>query len=293
MFETIIQDHQGVVYTDFKTDFSNIPELFNDDEKILIFNQFSVEGGFNTLTQYLSEFKNVKYLLSPYASYSGLDLELVKKLGMRYRNNAGANAKSVAQYAVTAMFNLLSRVPELGKLSAPPDGSLLGEEYHGKTAGIIGMGNVGVELLDILNGLGIETVFYNRSVKSVNAEQVPLEKVFQQDIVFITIATNPDTKKLLSNITTLVQQKNYIVDISGLDDLYDKSSLVELLNAGKIKGFALETNTAGALQSDKNLFLTPHIAWCTVDAERRTAQNLLNRTLLILNNKTAEIDFIV
>jgi lactate dehydrogenase-like 2-hydroxyacid dehydrogenase len=82
-------------------------------------------------------------------------------------------------------------------------------------------------------------VFYNRTPKQLNAQQVELETVFQQDIIFITIANNPETRQLLSNIATLIQEKHYIVDVSAYDELYDKAAVVTLLNEGKMRGYAL------------------------------------------------------
>lgn len=291
LFDKITTEYHGIAYTQFKPDFSDVPELCDDDEKIVLFNHFAIPDGFKSLTEHLPKFKNVKFVLSPYSTYAGLDLNVVKELGIRYRNNSGANAKSVAQYAITCAFSLLSRFPELSKLSSLPDGSILGEEYHNKTAGIVGMGNVGKELLETLTKLNVKTVFYNRTSKDMDAKQVTLEEVFRQDMIFIAIATNPDTKALLSQIKTLINKKNYLIDVSAYDDLYDKKGVVNLLNSGKMKGYALETDAE--LESDKNFIATPHIAWCTVDAERRTVENYLNRALLILQGEESKVDFIV
>ncbi len=295
LFDQITSEYKAVAYDEIKPDFSNIPELFDETEKIVLFNNFALSDGFSAFSQHLSKFKNVKYLLSPYSSYEGLDLELLKKMGIKYRNNGGANAKSVAQYAITAMFMLLSKFPVFTQSMNMPEGLILGEERYGKTAGIIGMGNVGKELLETLKALGIPTVYYNRSVENVEAKKVSLEEVVKQDIIFITIATNADTIKLLSNFPSLLQPHNYLIDISAADELYDKKSVVDLLNQDKIKGYAVEIFDPALLklESEKNLIATPHIAWCTVDAEKRTVENYLNRALTILRGKKSEVDFIV
>lgn len=295
LFETLKKTANTVTYDHIEPDFSNIPELFDQDEKLVLFNHFALPDGFSAFTQFLPTFKNVKFVLSPYSAYEGLDLELLKKMGIRYRNNGGANAKSVAQYAIMAMFMLLSKFPVLTREMKMPDGSILGEEYHQKTAGIIGMGNVGRELLKTLTDLHIPTVFYNRSSLNVGVEQVPLSAVFNQDLIFITVATNNDTKALLKDLPTMLQPQNYLIDISAADDLYDKKKVVELLDKDLIKGYALEIFelAESSLSSQKNLLTTPHIAWCTIDAERRTVQNFLNRALTILNGKADGVDFIV
>lgn len=291
LLEEIKNKYIVSMYTEVKDDFSNIPELFDQDKKLVMFNHFSLNKGFEKFSENLPKFNNVKYLLSPYSSYSGLDLELLKNMGIKYRNNGGANAKSVAQYATTCMFMLLSRFPQLSKLNDMPDGTVLGEEYEGKTAGIIGMGNVGQALLENLNKLNIKTKYYNRSQKEVGSELVSIEEIFDQDLIFLTIATNDETSNILSKIPELIQDKNYLIDVSAHDELYDKQKMIDLLAQGKYKGYGLETD----LRSDKNLNLitTSHIAWCTYDAEKRTVDNYLNRAIAILEGKDSTIDFIV
>ncbi len=281
-------------YDQVATDFSNIPELFDTDEKLVMFNQFSFPDGFSTFTQYLPKFKNIKFLLSPYSAYEGLDLELLKKMGIRYRNNGGANAKSVAQYAVTTMFMLLSKIPIFTQKNVTPDGSIVGEEFHQKTAGIIGFGNVGRELATILQGLGMPVVYYNRSTVKHSAKQVSFEEIFNQDIVFVTIATNDETKRTLAKLPDLLQAKNYLIDISAAEDLYAKHRVVELLNQDKLRGYALELfDPSVDLKSEKNFIATPHIAWCTYDAEKRTIENYLNRAMKIIRGEIDTVDFIV
>lgn len=284
-----------LIYDQVSQDFTNIKELYDIDDKIVLFNQFSVKGNWETFTAHLNSFKNIKYLLSPYASYKGLDLELVKKLGIRYRNNAGANAESVAQHAVMCMFMLLGEYPQLGNLGSIPDGKILGEQLQGKTAGIIGMGHVGNKLAAMLQGLGLEVVFYNRTAKEIGAKQVPFDQIFKKDIIFITIATNPDTEKLFANISALVQKHNYIVDISALDELYNKKEMATLLDKNRLKGYAFETNFPEKYRntSNGNLLVTPHMAWCTINAEKATVQNYLGRAIQIVKGNASEVDFIV
>lgn len=283
------------VYTTAAPDFSDVPELFNDQEKTLIYNQFAFEGGFEALTAVLPKTKNICYLFCPYSAYEGLDLEVVKQMGIRFRSNKGANAPSVAQYAITAMYMLLSKFPMFTRTMTMPSGETMGEELAGKTAAIIGLGNVGQHVLDTLQKLGVSTVYYSEHQKEVSAQAVSFEKVFEHDLLFLTLATNEKSMQLLSDFASKLQPNNYLIDVSATDTLYDKRSVLTLLNEDKLKGYALEIEHPESLEmkSDKNLLATPHIAWCTIDAERRTATNLLNRALQVAQGHRENIDFIV
>lgn len=247
------------------------------------------------MNKHIASFKNIKYLLTPYSSYKSLDLKLVQKCGIKYRNNSGANAKSVAQYALMTMLMLLGRYPELSRTNEAPDGSILGEEYHQKTAGIIGTGNVGKELVGSLHALGIKTTYFNRTLKDVPSTAVSLQQIFEQDIVFIAIASTNETRTLLKNIPTLIQPHNYLIDVSADDDLYNKAKVVKLLDQGKIKGYAIEVFNPSTLDlhSNNNFIATPHIAWCTVDAERRTVENYLKMAILIATGESKKVEFLV
>jgi len=153
------------------------------------------------------------------------------------------------------------------------------------------MGNVGEALLEILNKLKIPTVYYNRSDKDVSSEKVSIEETFKQDLVFITVATNPETINLLSKMPEYINKNNYIVDVSAHDELYNKNEMIKSLSEGKFKGYGLETDIRNS--NDLNLITTPHIAWCTYDAEKRTVDNYLDRAMSILRGKAETVDFIV
>ncbi|MFW5703126.1 MAG: NAD(P)-dependent oxidoreductase [Candidatus Dojkabacteria bacterium] len=290
-YENFKDKYDVVEYVNYASDFSDVRELFDSQEKLLMFNHFSVEGMFETLSKHLHGFNNVKYILSTYSSYAGLDLDLLKQLGIRYRNNGGANAKAVAQLALNHMFMLLTRVNLLSKDKA----SGLGEEFHGKTASVIGMGNIGEEIAKSLTGLGIKTNYYNRSKKNVPYELVDYDDVFNSDLIFISIATTKETKELLKDLHKKLKPHNYLIDITAIDELYDKHAVLEKLKDEGIKGYGIEffDEVPESFDVDANVVATPHIAWATIEAERRTIEWYFGNAIKILEGRVQEIDFIV
>lgn len=284
-----------ILCDEVKADFSNIKDLFDEEEKILLFNPFSINGKFNTLTDNLPKFKNVKYILSPYSFYDGLDISLLQQLGIRYRNNAGANAKSVAQHALTLSLMLLGRFPLLATKNVWPDGSILGEEIAGKTAVIVGMGKVGLSLYPLLAGLGVTTKYYNRNDKKLDIPKITFEEIFENDLIFLTIASNLETREIVEPLPSLLKPQNYLIDISATDDLYDKKAVLKQLERGEFSGFGVELDKPDFLMpvTDCNFISTPHMAWATKDAERRTVRDYLNRALMVIDGRADEVDFVV
>lgn len=276
-------------------DFYKVPELFEDSEKILMYDPFSFVGKFATLSENLSRFKNVKYIFSPYSFYDGLNLDLVKTLGIRYKNNAGANAKSVAQHALALALTIVEKFPLLAGVKVNPDGSILGEEIFGKTAGIVGMGNIAMELAPLLDALGVKTVYYNRTKKDIDLTKVIFEEIFKQELVFLTISATDETRKMMETLPSLLTKKNYLIDLSATDDLYNKKEVLKKLEIGDFAGYGLELDDPSFMAPTKpcNYLATPHMAWATVDAERRTMRNYLERVIKVLDGKAEEIDFLV
>lgn len=282
------------VYDSVDADFVNIPELLDDDDKIVLYDPMCFSDWFESYSRNMKKFRNVRYLFSPYSFYDGLDLDVLKEMGVRYRNNAGANAKSVAQHALTLSLMLVARFSEIAFEKNNPDGSILGEEIFGKTASIVGMGHIGLELYQILTALGLKVKYYNRTDKNLNIPKVDLADAFESELIYLTIAP-AQTRPLMSSLPSLIKPWNYLVDTSATDDFYDKQAVLNKLLAGELKGYALEVENPNLLESGKkcNLITTPHMAWATVDAEKRKVENYLDRAIKIVMGKESEIDFVV
>ena len=294
LLEKLAKISELSIYNNCKNDFSNIPELFDDSEKILLFDPFSVQNNFNDITKALPSFTNLKYMFSPYSFYTGLDLELLKKLEIKYRNNTGVNSAAVSQFAITLMFMLLRKYTILAKLIKPPDGSILGEEIFSKSVGIIGMGNVGLELYKFLKKLDIQTTYYNRTDKHLNIEKVEFEKIFDQDIIFISLATNDNTIYLMKELQKYLRPHHYLIDITSFDELYDKQNIINMLQEDNLRGYALETDdTTKYKGNDKNLLVTPHMAWSTVEEETSMVRTYLGYAMDVLEGNADKINYLI
>lgn len=284
------------LYTKYKNDFSDVDELYSDNgEKMLLFDSFSVEGGYETLNRYVNDFKNVKYIFTPFSNYSGLDLELLKSLGIKYRNNSGANAKAVAQFAITNMFMLITQIIPFTKNKSL---DRYANEFHGRTVGIIGYGAIGYEIGNRLNSLGMQIQYLSRSDKNNEFEYVDeLEKLMQNEIIFITVSQNESSQKLLNNLEKLVKPDQLIIDITAMDELYDKRQIISKLREGELRGYSFEADDSEMqkieIEDDLNLIITPHVAWKTIEAQIRTYKGYYGFMKKVLDGKTSEIDFIV
>lgn len=141
-------------------------------------------------------------------------------------------------------------------------------DLYGKTAGIIGRGNIGQALGKILSGMGMNVLF--NDVKLSKSENVPIETIFKTaDVISIHIPAHvPHTDK--SNIGFIDSRllnlcKGTILINLATDIIVDSDSIISALNSNKVIGYSVEP---GRKVTEKlNKFKQVHISPCSFDSE--------------------------
>lgn len=280
----ILKSYGATIYEDLSRGFANI--AFDDTkDTILLFDPFVEEYSWEELNKILGKHK-FKYIFTPY-SRSTIDQAQCDSLGICYSNNAGANKNAVAQHCLEQMFMLLRKYNVVHHNNS---GDVLGEEFEGKTVGIIGMGAIGKTLAKYLEMLGIQIYFYNRSIieePEFAGKQREFEEVMKQDIIFITIATTPETRKLFGEKFLAQLQDKYLIDISAVDDLYSKETIIEFTQNGILKGYSFETDHPEKYPHAEqgNIQVTPHIAWLTTQALRNCYNGWLEMAIEVIKKQ--------
>src|SRR5215469_10034631 len=90
------------------------------------------------------------------AGYDPVDVEACTAAGVAVVNQSGGNAQSVAEHALGMMLTLSKRIIEsdrrLRREAGVNRNSLMGTEIHGRTIGIVGLGNVGRRIAELCSG---------------------------------------------------------------------------------------------------------------------------------------------
>ncbi len=268
----LLEGYGTVFYQDLDFNLNNAVELFDDEEKILAVDEVNIHGGFDAINEVLPKMKNVKYIIGLSARYDNFDIETAKKLKIKYCNNPDTTSESVAELAIMLMMMIVRKYP-LHNASDFYGIDNLGREVSEMSAGVIGYGNIGKRIAGLCNGLGMKVKYWNRSEKRAFYIQVDeLHKILVQDIVFISLQTNDDTKKLFTqDFFESLRPNQFIVDTTASDALYDKSKLISMANKGKIAGFAFEAENKYSKYThvQGNVVITPHIGWGTEDSYSR------------------------
>jgi D-3-phosphoglycerate dehydrogenase len=161
----------------------------------------------------------------------------------------------------------------------------IGNELHGKTLGILGLGRIGKEISRIgHHGFGMkifyyDTVQYKEVEEEIKAQKVSLEELLtRSDYISINLPMLPSTKRLLREREfALMKSSAYILNVAR-GPIWDEKALYAALKGGKIAGAASDVYEVEPAKKDHPLFElenfigTPHMAAHTEEALKRMSQ---------------------
>ena len=132
-----------------------------------------------------------------------VDTEAATEQGVVVMNTPGGNAISVAEHTLALMLSLarmVAQASESTKAGKWEKKKFLGTELNGKTLGIIGLGNIGMQVAVRTRPLGMEVVAHDPFVSREAAhdrgvELTPLDELFaRSDYITLHLAVTPETE---------------------------------------------------------------------------------------------------
>jgi glyoxylate reductase len=147
---------------------------------------------------------------------------------------------------------------------------LLGQDVHGKTLGIIGMGRIGSAVARRAEGFGMEIL------TRTSSNGVPLDELLERsDFVSLHAPLNDSTRGMIDEDQLKLMKPTAILVNTSRGGLVDSGALSRALDRGWIAGAALDVADpepipkGHPLLDAPNLILNPHIASASIEA--RTA----------------------
>ena len=247
-----------------------------------------------TLTrQTLEQLPNLRLICVLATGYNTIDTLAARDLGITVCNVPAYSTDSVAQMVFALILNMTNRVAHYarqtreGRWSAAPDfcyWDLPVSELAGKTLGIVGLGHIGAKVASIAREFGMD-IFAFTSKNSIDLpdyiQKTTLEGLFGvSDILTLHCPLTPDTHELI-NAHTLTRMKHGALLVNtGRGPLVNEADVAEALASGQLGGYGADVMCSEPPTADNplfaqpNAFITPHIAWASVEARQR----LLNAT---------------
>lgn len=262
----------------------DIVELYSEEEKIVAIDPDFCE--WNVSMEVIEKIKNVKAICLQTTSFSWIDIDQAAKQGFPVVNLRGFSTEAVAEWAVMMAINVARKLPLIIKDEWKQDfGKHQGIELHGKTAGIIGLGNIGTRVAEICNGLGMNIVYWSKDSKDERFSFFQLDKLMKSaDFIFPTLAQNEQTEKIITD-NMIISMKRSAIFVSIVHKIYNHDLILKMVQQNKLYGYAFETEKEKITDFIGNVWAGPELAWCTNESLKRNAEQWTESIINAANGK--------
>lgn len=236
----------------------------------------------------LRQLPRLRFICVLATGYNIIDTEAAARQGVVVANIPAYSTMSVAQMAFAHILNITNHVASYarevadGKWTNCPDFCFWDSaltELAGKTMGIVGLGNTGMATARIAVAMGMKVVAMTSKSADTLPEVItpaPLHDVLASaDVVSLHCPLTPSTRHLINAASIAKMKPSAILINTGRGPLVDEQAVADALNGGRLAAFGADVLSQepprgdNPLLSARNCFLTPHIAWATLEARTR------------------------
>ena len=234
----------------------------------------------------LEHFTALKLVIVSATGYNCVDIEACAAAGVPVCNVPAYGTFSVAQHAMAMLLHYSNHVAEHALSVRTGDWSSCEDwtytltrirEWHGKTLGIIGMGNIGSCFASMAESMGINVIYHHtRDLHLPNRHFVDLDTLAKTaDVISLHCPLNQRTDKLINESFLSLMKPSALLINTSRGGLIDSLALREALLDHRIAAALLDVLEKEPPPADHpliglpNAIITPHIAWISFEARKR------------------------
>lgn len=211
--------------------------------------------------------------------FDKVDLPAASRHGICVARTTGANKTGVAEMALMQM--LAARRQVMVNRRTVESGvwvKNIGRELIGAKIGILGFGNIGIELARLLSGFQCEILVYDvyqneAAAKELGARFAGLDEIFAScDAISVHLPYSQETHHLIDRDMLIKMKKDAVIVCTARGNIIDEDALYDILKERKIGGAGLDVYAQEPLPKDSgligldNIVLTPHVSSQTYES---------------------------
>ena len=231
---------------------------------------------------------DLKYIGVLATGYNVVNIDAAREKGIVVTNIPAYSTPSVAQMVFAHILNIAQQVQHhseevrKGRWTNNADFCFWDTpliELREKKIGLVGLGHTGYNTARIAIGFGMQVTAYT----SKSSLQLPpeikkrtLDELFSEcDIVSLHCPLTDETKELVNAERLRLMKPTAILINTGRGPLVNEQDLADALNAGKLYAAGLDVLSSEPPKADnplltaRNCYITPHIAWASLEARNR------------------------
>ena len=154
---------------------------------------------------------------------------------------------------------------------------------RGKVLGIVGYGNIGSQLSNIAEAMGMRVIYYDHTDRLRHGNTEPVESLkallANSDVVSLHVPETPATHNMIGKAEIAAMKQGAYLINNSRGTVVDLDALAEALRSGALAGAAVDVfpkepasnseRFVTPLQGLPNVILTPHIGGSTEEAQER------------------------
>ena len=234
-----------------------------------------------------------------------VDIPAATRLGVAVVHAPGSNAQAVAEHALMLMLVCVKRTLLIDKATRAGDWAARGggnTELHGKTLGIIGVGNIGRRVAKFAGAIGMKVLAYDKyvpadEVRRRGAEPVAsLEALLPQvDVLTCHTPLTDETRAMINDKTLGLMKKGAIYVNTSRGPVQQERALFEALTRGHLAAAGVDVFEEEPTSMDNPLFNLPnvvvssHVAGVTQEARRATSLQVAGEMLRVLRGEKPDV----
>jgi phosphoglycerate dehydrogenase-like enzyme len=257
----------------------------------------------------LSGAKHLKMIQRTGVGTEMLDKKAIKEYAIPVYVNAGVNAQSVAEHTLTLMLACLKRLPQINKQThegvwKKQQIGVTTRELRGKTVALVGMGNIGRLVAQMLAPFGATVIYtdvYRQPEEIESCLNLTYYNNFEAllplaDILSFHCPLTPENTEILNSRTLGMMKQGAIVVNTARGKLINPNDLFESLTAGHLSSAALDTHYEEPIKGGYNLaeldnvILTPHIGGLSYETFQSMMEGAIENIKKFEEGKLSEIE---
>jgi phosphoglycerate dehydrogenase-like enzyme len=257
----------------------------------------------NFSTEFFDNCPGVKLLSRHGIGYNNVDIVSATRHGVLVTKVTGiVEQEAMAEHAITLLLtvsrHIIPAYDAVTKNLWKTRASFIGIELKHKQVGVIGFGNIGSRVAEILKkGFNADILVYDPNMPQAKIDKlgykpVSLDKLLlNSDIITLHASVNKTNHHLLKEQQFKKIKQGVIIVNTARGELLDDKILIKYLKTGKIAGYGADVVEGEPITGNhpllkfKNVIIVPHIGAYTQESLKQMGDKVVDDVIRLINDR--------
>jgi D-3-phosphoglycerate dehydrogenase / 2-oxoglutarate reductase len=257
---------------------------------------------FHAQRDLLARMPNLLVISTGGAGFDTVNVKDCTDAGVLVVNQTGGNAEAVAAHVLAMMLSLSKQIVQTNHAlrhgTMHDRAAFMGSDVHGRTIGIVGLGNVGRRVAELCRGLfrmqviACDPYLDEQTMAERGAVKVTLDELLRRsDFVSINCPLDETSRGMIGAKEFMLMQPHAFFITTARGFIHDERALAEALRSKKIAGAGVDVWDREPPPSDHpllqfdNVVASPHTAGVTREARANMGKIAAEQLIMILDGK--------